>query len=53
MPYKEALVFKTERAKALICKLMEVHYTHRDDTRVCDVFEAIKHTNNLLKELEC
>ena len=51
MPYRQAIEFKLEQAKALIYSLMQSDYTERDDARVKAVFKAIKFNESLLEEL--
>jgi len=52
MLYPEALQFKVDSAKLLICNLLEPHYTLRDDQRIGAVHKAISFNTKLLEELK-
>lgn len=51
MPYETALEFRIYCCKALLKKLVEVHYTTRDDIRINHVMDAEKFNQKLLNEL--
>lgn len=51
MLYPDALSYKLTAARTLIGKLLEPHYTERDDVRLSAVIRAEKHNLALLEEL--
>lgn len=53
MLYPEALKFKITSAKLLLERLMNEHYSKRDDYRVNAVIKAIKFNEQLLEEILC
>ena len=53
LSYVEAINFKIDSAKKLIKVLFEPSYMNRDNTRVNDVYKAIKFNQALLEELKC
>lgn len=54
MNYEKALKYKVEEAKKLIKDILLVpHFTERDDSRINDVYKAIKFNESLLEELQC
>lgn len=52
MLYPDALKFKIQSANQLIGKLIEPHYSERDDHRIAAVQRAIKYNQFLLEELK-
>lgn len=52
MNYKQALEYKIQGAKDILVALLEPHYMERNAHRINKVNKAIKHTEQLLKELE-
>ena len=50
--YPEALQFKVDAARALIGKLIEPHYSKRDEERLAAVIRAEKFNLKLLEELK-
>ena len=52
LPYREALCTKLLHASNLIDTLVAVNFEDRDDERLQDVIKAVKHTENLLAELD-
>ena len=53
LSYVEAINFKIDSAKKLIKVLFEPSYMDRDNTRINDVYKAIKFNQALLEELKC
>lgn len=53
LSYVEAINLKIDSAKKLIKVLFESSYMNRDNTRVNDVYKAIKFNQALLEELKC
>ena len=53
LSYVEAINLKIDSAKKLIKVLFEPSYMNRDNTRVNDVYKAIKFNQALLEELKC
>lgn len=51
LPYEDALLYKYERAKELLYKIMETNYRERDQERSDAVHKAIKHNMFLINEL--
>lgn len=51
MLYPNALKYKIEAAKVLRGKLLEPHFSERDDERINAVINAIKFNERLLEEL--
>ncbi len=51
MKYEDAIRYKILHANNLIARLMDVHWSGRDDERVSSVHKAIKFNEKLLKEL--
>ena len=52
LPYSEALQYKIDRADELVTELFKPHYMNRDNGRLRDVFAAVSHNENLLKEIK-
>jgi hypothetical protein len=50
--YPEALSYKVQAARTLIGKLIEPHYSERDDERLSAVIKAEKFNLKLLEELK-
>ncbi len=53
LSYVEAINLKIDSAKKLIKVLFEPGYMDRDNTRINDVYKAIKFNQALLEELKC
>ena len=53
LSYVEAINLKIDSAKKLIKVLFESSYMDRDNTRINDVYKAIKFNQALLEELKC
>ena len=53
LSYVEAINLKIDSAKKLIKVLFEPNYMNRDNTRINDVYKAIKFNQALLEELKC
>lgn len=53
LSYVEAINLKIDSAKKLIKVLFEPDYMNRDNTRVNDVYKALKFNQALLEELKC
>ena len=53
LSYVEAINLKIDSAKKLIKVLFEPSYMNRDNTRINDVYKAIKFNQALLEELKC
>ena len=53
LSYVEAINLKIDSAKKLIKVLFEPSYMNRDNTRINDVYKAIKFNQALLDELKC
>lgn len=51
MKYEEAISYKLSASKALLHRLLDVNMTQRDNTRINDVYKAIKFNEELLEEL--
>lgn len=51
LPYREALVFKRDKAKERLTELTYQHYSVRDDEHINAVSKAHKLNINLLEEL--
>ena len=50
MNYVEAIKFKIEKAKGLLCRLVEVDLENKDFTRINQVGKAIKFNEELIDE---
>ena len=53
LSYVEAINLKIDSAKKLIKVLFEPSYMYRDNSRINDVYKAIKFNEDLLEELKC
>ena len=53
LSYVEAINLKIDSAKKLIKVLFEPNFMDRDNTRINDVYKAIKFNQALLEELKC
>ena len=53
LSYVEAINLKIESAKKLIKVLFEPNFIDRNNTRINDVYKAIKFNQALLEELKC
>ena len=51
MSYMEALQFKLQACKDLTLKLLEPHYSKRDDERIIAIGKAEKFNRKLLEEI--
>lgn len=52
LPYKQAVEVKISYAGALLNELLKVHFKVRDEARVLDVINAIRHNKALLEEMK-
>ena len=53
LSYVEAINLKIDSAKKLIKVLFEPNFMDRNNTRINDVYKAIKFNQALLEELKC
>ena len=53
LSYVEAINLKIDSAKKLIKVLFEPNFMDRDNSRINDVYKAIKFNQALLEELKC
>ena len=53
LSYVEAINLKIDSAKKLIKLLFEPNFMDRNNTRINDVYKAIKFNQALLEELKC
>ena len=53
LSYVEAINLKIDSAKKLIKVLFEPSYRNRDNSRINDVYKAIKFNQALLEKLKC
>ena len=53
LSYVEAINLKIDSAKKLIRVLFEPNFMDRNNTRINDVYKAIKFNQALLEELKC
>lgn len=51
MPYQEALRHKITHGRALLTRLLEVHYMDQDSSRINVILAAVKFNEQLIQEL--
>ena len=52
MTYRKAIEYKLEKGKELVGRLLEPHYSERDDERCNAVYRAQSFNRKLLEELD-